>query len=197
MTRPSVSQTLESTAYWTASVRAQETARPDRLFDDPWAEALAGDIGTEWISQRPSGSTLPIVLRTRYFDDFLQRITKKEGIRQVVLLEQTFIKDAKKTINDIVREGIAKLGENITSAVELLIAEKGGKLGGRAVEIVKLDDESKPDKAQENFFFGLLKECVENGTISEALIKEHMKENHVRHDAFEVMEKVPDLPKAA
>ncbi|MEZ5851176.1 MAG: ABC transporter substrate-binding protein [Hyphomicrobiaceae bacterium] len=44
----------------------------------------------------------------------------------------------------------AKLGENITSAVELLIAEKGGKLGGRAVEIVKLDDESKPDKAQEN-----------------------------------------------
>ena len=54
-----------------------------------------------------------------------------------------------------------------------------------------------PDKAQENFFFGLLKECVENGTISEALIREHMKENHVRHDAFEVMEKVPDLPKAA
>ncbi len=44
----------------------------------------------------------------------------------------------------------AKLGENITSAVELLIAEKGGKLGGRAIEIVKLDDESKPDKAQEN-----------------------------------------------
>ena len=86
MTRPSVSQTLESTAYWTASVRAQETARPDRLFDDPWAEALAGDIGTAWISQRPPGSTLPIVLRTRYFDDFLQRITKKEGIRQVVLL---------------------------------------------------------------------------------------------------------------
>jgi elongation factor Ts len=28
-------------------------------------------------------------------------------------MEQTFIKDAKKTIQDIVREGIAKLGENI------------------------------------------------------------------------------------
>ncbi len=56
---------------------------------------------------------------------------------------------------------------------------------------------SHPDKAQENFFFGLLKECVENGTISEELIREHMRENHVRHDAFEVMEKVPDLPKAA
>ena len=39
--------------------------------------------------------------------------SKDEAYRQVVLLEQTFIKDAKKTINDIVKEGIAKLGENI------------------------------------------------------------------------------------
>lgn len=44
----------------------------------------------------------------------------------------------------------AKLGENITLAVELLIAEKGGKLGGREVEIVKLDDESKPELAPQN-----------------------------------------------
>jgi branched-chain amino acid transport system substrate-binding protein len=44
----------------------------------------------------------------------------------------------------------AKLGENITSAVEMLIAEKGGKLGGRVVEIVKLDDESKPEKGPQN-----------------------------------------------
>jgi len=36
-----------------------------------------------------------------------------EAFKQVVLLEQTFIKDAKKTIADIVKEGIAKLGENI------------------------------------------------------------------------------------
>ncbi len=39
----------------------------------------------------------------------------------------------------------AKLGENITSAIEMLIAEKGGKLGGRDIQIVKLDDESKPE----------------------------------------------------
>lgn len=44
----------------------------------------------------------------------------------------------------------AKLGENITFAVEMLIAEKGGKLGGREVEIVKLDDESKPELAPQN-----------------------------------------------
>ena len=41
----------------------------------------------------------------------------------------------------------AKLGENITFAVEMLIAEKGGKLGGREIQIVKLDDESKPENA--------------------------------------------------
>ncbi len=44
----------------------------------------------------------------------------------------------------------AKLGENITFAVELLIAEKGGKLGGREVQIIKLDDESKPENAPQN-----------------------------------------------
>ncbi len=44
----------------------------------------------------------------------------------------------------------AKLGENITLAVELLIAEKGGKLGGRDVQIIKLDDESKPEVGPQN-----------------------------------------------
>lgn len=44
----------------------------------------------------------------------------------------------------------AKLGENIASAVELLIAEKGGKLGGREVVLVRLDDESKPEKGPQN-----------------------------------------------
>jgi branched-chain amino acid transport system substrate-binding protein len=44
----------------------------------------------------------------------------------------------------------AQLGENITHAVEMVIAEKGGKLGGREIQIIKLDDESKPEKGQEN-----------------------------------------------
>src|ERR1700682_4566286 len=37
----------------------------------------------------------------------------------------------------------AKLGENITFAIEVLLAEKGGKLAGREIQIIKLDDESK------------------------------------------------------
>lgn len=44
----------------------------------------------------------------------------------------------------------AKLGENITIAVEMLIAEKGGKLAGREIQIVKLDDESKPELGPQN-----------------------------------------------
>jgi len=44
----------------------------------------------------------------------------------------------------------AKLGENITFAIEVLIAEQGGKLGGRELQIIKLDDESKPEIAPQN-----------------------------------------------
>jgi branched-chain amino acid transport system substrate-binding protein len=44
----------------------------------------------------------------------------------------------------------AKLGENITFAIELLLAEKGGKFGGREVQFIKLDDESKPELAPQN-----------------------------------------------
>lgn len=77
---------LSSTAYWTASVRALESARPDHLFEDPWAEALAGLEGERWLAGRSPESVLPIVLRTRYFDDYLQRIVCEEAVRQVVLL---------------------------------------------------------------------------------------------------------------
>ena len=44
----------------------------------------------------------------------------------------------------------AQLGENITHAVEMVLAEKGGKLGGREVQFIKLDDESKPELGPQN-----------------------------------------------
>ena len=50
-----------------------------------------------------------------------------------------------------------------------------------------------PDRKQEQFFFGLLRECVENGLVSEALLKDAMQHNFVRHDAFEVMKRTPPL----
>jgi hypothetical protein len=50
-----------------------------------------------------------------------------------------------------------------------------------------------PDPAQEQLFFGLLKECVENGLVTEDMIRHEMVHNHVRHDAFEVLDRTPPL----
>lgn len=75
-----------ATAYWVAAARAIETRRPDALFDDPWAAALAGDEGTQWAEQRHPESLAPMVVRARFFDDFLRRATFEEGVAQVVLL---------------------------------------------------------------------------------------------------------------
>ena len=50
-----------------------------------------------------------------------------------------------------------------------------------------------PDVNQENLFFGLLKECLDQGKVTEAKLKEAMAKNYVRHDAFEVMARVPKL----
>ncbi|MEW5728008.1 MAG: ABC transporter substrate-binding protein [Pseudomonadota bacterium] len=44
----------------------------------------------------------------------------------------------------------AALGEQITNGFKMSLAEQGGKLGGREVEFVALDDESDPAKAPEN-----------------------------------------------
>jgi methyltransferase (TIGR00027 family) len=77
---------LGSTAYWMASVRAMESARDDALFCDPWANDLAGAVGRQWIEGRSPESVVPIVLRTRFFDDLLRQMTRQGGIRQVVLM---------------------------------------------------------------------------------------------------------------
>src|SRR5581483_6295914 len=44
----------------------------------------------------------------------------------------------------------AALGHNIADAMILAINETGGKLGGREVEYVRLDDESEPAKGAAN-----------------------------------------------
>ena len=54
-----------------------------------------------------------------------------------------------------------------------------------------------PDPRQEEFFFGLLRECVEEGRVTEAMIREQINQNHVRHDAFEVLDRTPPLARVA
>jgi branched-chain amino acid transport system substrate-binding protein len=41
------------------------------------------------------------------------------------------------------------LGESITNSLELAFANAGGKLGGREIELIKVDSEAKPPKAAE------------------------------------------------
>lgn len=77
---------LGATARWTAAVRAAETEREDRLFKDRWAARLAGAEGMTWMAQRTAESVVAIVLRTRFFDDYLQRMVHEEGLRQIVLM---------------------------------------------------------------------------------------------------------------
>ena len=49
------------------------------------------------------------------------------------------------------------------------------------------------DPNQERFFFGLLRECLEKGVVSEEMLREEMARNHVRHDALELVERTPPL----
>ncbi len=82
---------VATTALYTAMIRARESARPDRLFNDPLAGALAGPQGTELISWMeaisPGAADFSvIIIRTRFFDDALERIVGQSGVDQIVLL---------------------------------------------------------------------------------------------------------------
>ncbi len=46
-----------------------------------------------------------------------------------------------------------------------------------------------PDANQENLFLGLLRECLEEGIVSEAMLRDEMAKQHVRHDLLEVLER--------
>jgi hypothetical protein len=50
-----------------------------------------------------------------------------------------------------------------------------------------------PDPMQERFFFGLIRECLQQGVITEAMLRDEMSKDHLRHDALEVVRRVPPL----
>lgn len=50
-----------------------------------------------------------------------------------------------------------------------------------------------PDPNQEALFFGLLKDAMDHGVVSRAMVEAEMKQDHIRHDALEVMARVPPL----
>jgi methyltransferase (TIGR00027 family) len=72
VSQPLVSN-VSDTARWVAVYRAWESARPDALFRDPFAERLAGERGTAItkLMPRQARNGWPIIVRTKLIDDLV------------------------------------------------------------------------------------------------------------------------------
>lgn len=64
---------VSDTARWVAVYRAVESARPDAVFNDPYADRLAGERGREIVAAmpRPMRSGWWMVARTKTIDDLI------------------------------------------------------------------------------------------------------------------------------
>ncbi len=79
---------MASTGLLVAAIRAMESTRDDRLFNDPFADKLAGDTGRRLleaaIAETGERTTVQIVVRTRFWDEALLRAASQA--EQVVIL---------------------------------------------------------------------------------------------------------------
>lgn len=85
--RATVMEAVAYTAQWTAAARALESERPDAIFTDPWARALAGEKGFALLDRYAGAGTIPfIAVRTRFMDNAIFATVKERDLRQVVLV---------------------------------------------------------------------------------------------------------------
>src|SRR5438128_593530 len=70
---------ISDTARWMAVYRARETERPDAVFRDPFARALAGERGERIAQALTSGDAeaWPFIARTHLFDRIVAREVKR------------------------------------------------------------------------------------------------------------------------
>jgi methyltransferase (TIGR00027 family) len=68
MTTTETALSVSDTAHWIAEVRAQESARADALFRDPYAVQLAGTVGRTRPAKLPNW---PLVTRIKLIDDIV------------------------------------------------------------------------------------------------------------------------------
>jgi len=78
---------ISDTARWVASYRAAETARPDAVFLDPYAEKLAGERGKQIAAAMPyqGKNSWPFVARTFLFDAIITEQIQ-QGVDTVINL---------------------------------------------------------------------------------------------------------------
>jgi methyltransferase (TIGR00027 family) len=139
---------VSDTAFWIAHYRAEETARKDGLFRDPFAARLAGEHGAKIAATMPRSEMIAwtVVLRTRIIDDYILDAIKS-GFDTILCLGAGL--DA--------RPYRMELPANlrwIEADYPKLIAYKEEKLAGEAprcqLERVKIDLADRP--ARREFF---------------------------------------------
>lgn len=81
-------ENISDTARWVAVYRAMETARPDALFRDPFAERLAGSRGVQIVDEMKRGRSLawPMIVRTAVLDEMIMDRVGNGGVDTVINL---------------------------------------------------------------------------------------------------------------
>ncbi|MDB4885747.1 MAG: methyltransferase [Gemmatimonadetes bacterium] len=81
-------ENVSDTARWVAMYRAMETARPDALFRDPYAERLAGPKGREIVDGLKNGRRMawPMIVRTAVLDEMILDRVRNAGVDTVINL---------------------------------------------------------------------------------------------------------------
>jgi methyltransferase (TIGR00027 family) len=76
---------VSDTALWIAGYRAQESARPDAIFNDQLAEQLAGERGKKMVSDTPHTEAMAfaMVIRTKAIDRLVEMAVAK-GVDTII-----------------------------------------------------------------------------------------------------------------
>lgn len=79
---------VSDTALWVAVYRAMESKRPDALFNDPYAEILAGEKGKHIVDGMQYGrsSAWSMIVRTAVMDEFIYKVIKEDNVNTVINL---------------------------------------------------------------------------------------------------------------
>ena len=81
-------ENVSDTARWVAVYRAMETARPDAIFRDPFAERLAGERGHAIVREMKQGRQMAwaMIVRTAVFDEIILDCVRSRGADLVLIL---------------------------------------------------------------------------------------------------------------
>jgi elongation factor Ts len=91
-------------------------------------KALAHDLAMQVVAMNPTYVTIDEISDEARDAGIAQHGSEKTFLETEVLLNQTFIKDSRRTMNDLVQDAIAKMGENIVvrRAVRFEVGEISG-----------------------------------------------------------------------